>query len=72
MFQNINYPATYHLAREIEMQKMKCTICGWIYDPVAGVPNADVAPGTSWEDVDAEFRCPECGAVKKWFQPVDE
>ena len=53
------------------MQKMKCTICGWIYDPEIGVPDEDVKPGTSWDDVDADFRCPECGAVKKWFQPVD-
>ncbi len=54
------------------MQKMKCTICGWIYDPEIGVPDADVAPGTPWEDVDEGFRCPKCKAVKKWFQPVGE
>ena len=54
------------------MQKYKCTICGWIYDPVAGFPEAEIEPGTPWEDVDEEFRCPECGAVKKWFKAVGE
>ncbi|MCK4756908.1 MAG: rubredoxin [Thermoplasmata archaeon] len=52
------------------MQKMKCTICGWIYDPEAGTPSQDVEPGTPWDEVDPEFRCPKCGAAKKWFEAI--
>ncbi len=54
------------------MQKMKCTICGWIYDPGIGAPAMKVKPGTPWEEVDEEFRCPKCGAAKKWFEAVGE
>jgi len=51
-------------------QKMKCVICGWVYDPAIGIPGKGVKPGTPLEELPAEFRCPKCGAVKKWFQPV--
>jgi len=51
-------------------QRFKCTICGWIFDPEVGVPDKGVKPGTAFEDAPDDFRCPECGAAKKWFQPV--
>ena len=53
------------------MDKMVCTVCGWIYDPGAGVPQKDIPPGTDWHDVPEDFRCPKCGAMKKWFQKVE-
>lgn len=65
-----NYPPAHSLA-VIIMQKWKCSICGWIYDPETGVESDNIEPGKAWEDVDDEFRCPKCGAVKKWFQPLE-
>ena len=54
------------------MAKYKCTICGWIYDPAVGVDEKGVRiePGVDFNDLPDDFRCPQCGAVKKWFQPI--
>jgi rubredoxin len=45
-----------------------CAICGWVYDPVQGYPKGGVKPGTPWEQVAEDFRCPKCGAKRKWFK----
>ena len=50
------------------MDKYRCTVCGYIYDPELGDPDADVKPGTSFEDLSEEWRCPLCGATKKYFE----
>ncbi len=50
------------------MAKYVC-ICGWIYDEDRGYPPAGVAPGTKWEDVPADFVCPDCGLGKADFKP---
>ena len=49
------------------MDKYVCGICGYVYDPVAGDPKANVAPGTAWEDVPEDWVCPICGAAKDMF-----
>ena len=49
------------------MDKYKCTVCGYIYDPTIGDPDSGVMPGTKWEDVPADWLCPECGATKDQF-----
>jgi rubredoxin len=46
------------------------TQCGYIYDPDEGDPMGDVAPGTSFEDLRPEWRCPMCYAAKKDFDPL--
>ncbi|KYK29050.1 MAG: rubredoxin [Candidatus Proteinoplasmatales archaeon SG8-5] len=52
--------------------RLKCSICGWVYDEEEGFPGGGIDPGTSWQDVPDDFRCPMCGAMKKWFQPFEE
>lgn len=54
------------------MAKWKCTICGYIYDPEAGDPEGNIAPGTSFEDLPAEWVCPVCGAPKDAFEEIKE
>jgi rubredoxin len=53
------------------MQKYECQVCGYIYDPKAGDPDNDVAPGTAFEDIPDDWVCPVCGAPKEDFEPVD-
>ncbi|MGA2172310.1 MAG: rubredoxin [Sedimentisphaerales bacterium] len=53
------------------MKKYKCILCGYIYDPALGDPDNGVAPGTAFEDVPAEWVCPDCGAGKGEFEPVE-
>lgn len=50
------------------MDKYVCTVCGYVYDPEAGYPEAGIAPGTKWEDVPDDFVCPECGVGKDMFE----
>jgi rubredoxin len=53
------------------MQKYVCNVCGYVYDPKAGDPDNGVPPGTSFEDVADDWICPECGASKDDFSPVE-
>ncbi len=48
-----------------------CLVCGHIYDEAAGAPDDGIAPGTRWEDVPANWTCPECGARKDDFELVE-
>lgn len=52
------------------MEKYVCNVCGWEYDPAAGVPGEGIEPGTSFADLPDDFVCPECGAGKDDFSPA--
>ena len=54
------------------MKKYRCKVCGWIYDEAKGDPDNDIAPGTRFEDLPAEFICPLCGAPKEEFEVVED
>jgi len=49
------------------MEKHVCNVCGWVYDPAVGVPEAGIAPGTPWEALPDNFECPLCGVGKDDF-----
>ncbi len=53
------------------MQKYKCLVCGYIYDPEHGDSDADIAPGTSFEELPDDWECPVCGVGKDQFEAVD-
>jgi len=44
-----------------------CSICGHVYDPAAGDPDAGIAPGTRFEDLPEDWVCPVCRADKSYF-----
>ena len=54
------------------MQKYACDLCDYVYDPAAGDPDNGVEPGTSFDDLPDDWVCPECGAGKDEFSPVDD
>jgi len=54
------------------VRKLKCSICGYVYDESAGIPENGIAPGTKWEDVPDDFKCPLCTAPKSVFQLPEE
>jgi rubredoxin len=54
------------------MQKWRCTICDYIYDPEQGDPDNGVEPGTAWEALPDDWVCPDCGVEKDMFEPYDE
>ncbi|MBU0663995.1 MAG: rubredoxin [Proteobacteria bacterium] len=53
-----------------KMQKYRCNICGYVYDPEVGEPAAGIAPGTSYEDLPDSYECPVCGAAKDDFTAI--
>ena len=52
------------------MQKYRCTVCGYIYDPEIGDPDAGIGAGTKFEDLPDNWVCPECGVGKDMFEKV--
>lgn len=54
------------------MQSYECTVCGYVYDPAVGDPETGVAPGTAFEDLPDNWKCPVCGASKDEFAPVED
>jgi rubredoxin len=53
------------------MKKYRCIMCSYIYDPAKGDPDNGVEPGTAFEDVPDSWVCPDCGAGKNEFEPID-
>lgn len=55
---------------ENSMQKWRCTICGYIYDPAEGDTGNGVAPGTLFNELPDEWVCPRCGVGKDMFEEI--
>ncbi len=53
------------------MGKYRCTICGYIYDPELGEEDSDIPPGTPFEKLPDDWKCPVCGAPKDSFEKVE-
>jgi acyl-CoA dehydrogenase len=51
--------------------KYKCTICGYVYDPVKGDPDGGIEPGTRFDDIPSDWVCPVCGADKSQFTKLE-
>lgn len=47
--------------------KYICAVCGYVYDPAVGGPDAGMPPGTRFEDLPEDWVCPLCGAAKSEF-----
>jgi len=54
------------------MKKYKCLMCGYIYDPDVGDTENGVEAGTAFEDLPDDWVCPECGAGKDEFEPIED
>jgi rubredoxin len=50
------------------MKQYVCSVCGYVYDEAKGIPDAGIAPGTRWEELPADWKCPLCGAPKSAFR----
>lgn len=47
---------------------MECVICAYIYEQSLGDTVNGIAPGTSWDKIEASWVCPDCGASKCYFE----
>jgi len=52
------------------MDKYRCTVCGYIYDPAIGDKTQGIKPGTAFQDLPDSWVCPECGVDKSMFEKV--
>jgi rubredoxin len=50
------------------MEKYVCGVCGYVYDPEEGDPDAGISPGTKFSDLPEDWLCPICGAPKSDFE----
>jgi rubredoxin len=57
---------------ETPMEKWKCTICGYIYDPEKGDPNNGIKPGTTFEKLPDDWTCPVCAVPKNMFEKISD
>ena len=52
------------------MQKWRCLLCSYVYDPAVGDPDSGVEPGTPFQSIPDDWVCPLCGAAKDEFEMV--
>lgn len=54
--------------KEINVNPFVCTICGFQYNPEEGDPTMGISPGTAFEDLPDDYKCPICNAGKEYFR----
>lgn len=54
------------------MAKYVCSVCGFVYGEAKGIPEANIAPGTTWDQLPEDWVCPLCGAAKPEFEKQGE
>jgi len=45
----------------------ECRTCGYVYEPSQGDPKSSISPGTLFEDLPEDWRCPVCGVRRSQF-----
>lgn len=48
-----------------------CDVCGYVYDEREGCPTDGIPAGTRWDQVPADWLCPDCGVGKSDFTRLD-
>jgi rubredoxin/hemerythrin-like domain-containing protein len=52
------------------LEKWKCNVCDYVYDPLKGDPEHGVKPGSAFEELPDSWVCPVCFAPKSVFIEV--
>jgi len=55
-------------SQQAESEEYVCIICGYRYKPEEGDPTMGIPPGTPFEDIPDDYRCPICNAGKEYFR----
>jgi rubredoxin len=61
----LNFPRMQTASRD-----WLCVPCGFVYNEAAGLPEEGIAPGTRWQDIPADWTCPDCGLTKEYFEVI--
>ena len=64
--------ATFHPeeADKIEVERHRCTVCGYIYDSRYGDPDSGIDCGILFKDLPEDWVCPICGVSKDKFVKI--
>ena len=54
------------------MNTYECVYCHYEYCEEDGEPAVGIEAGTSWDDIDPDWRCPHCHAKKDKFKLVEK
>ena len=55
------------------MAKYVCPSCDYVYDEVTGEPREGWPAGTSFQAIDPDWCCPDCGVREQQdFEPLKE
>ena len=55
-----------------DMWVCQTATCGYVYNPERGDKKGKISPGTRFEELPEEWKCPVCGASKASFRPFAE
>ena len=54
------------------MEKHICDICAYEYKKETGDSKSNIVPGTAWENIPQNWKCPICGAEKSLFLLIEK
>lgn len=54
------------------MNRWRCIVCAYVYDPASGDPENGVEPGTPFRSLPDDWYCPLCGVGKDEFEEILE
>ena len=54
------------------MAKYQCSACFFPYDEAQGLPDEGIPAGTTWDEVPADWVCPDCGTSKENFMGLED
>lgn len=52
------------------IEKLRCSVCGYVYNSKKGDRKNGIKPGTKFSDLPDDWVCPVCGATKDMFKPL--
>ena len=55
----------------MNFKKYKCIVCDYVYDEENGDADSGLKPGTRFEDIPADWNCPECGVTKTFLELIE-
>ncbi len=53
-------------------RRYECKVCWFVYDPAAGDPVWQIAPGTPFSALPPHWTCPNCATEQSGFLALDD
>lgn len=63
-------PAQEQTLAEQAPARYECLTCGYVYEPSQGDSNSQIPPGTQFESLPNNWRCPVCSASRSQFRNI--